>query len=226
MNTRYPTATLLVLAMLGGGHAAMAQSTQPTPGTPGTPDTQPTPATPAKPATQPTQPTPGIPGTPATTTAPTAPINSDSKLESSDRDFLENAAQAGHLEVEGSKLALEKSSNAQVKEFAQKMIDDHGKAGQKLTDLAKQKGFDAPTEPSLMQQAKLKTLGLRDEGFDKAYADGIGVSAHEDVVKLFQEASTDAKDPDVKQFATETLPTLEQHLQMAQTLQQSVSKAP
>lgn len=157
---------------------------------------------------------------------PATPMVAESKLDSKDRDFLENAAQAGHMEVEGSKLALEKSRNADVKRFAQKMIDDHGKAGQQLADLAKAKGYDAPTEPSLMQQAKLKTLGLRDEGFDKAYAESIGVAAHEDAVKLFQQASNEAKDPEVKQFATETLPTLEQHLQMAKSLEQSVKKAP
>ncbi|CAM3939564.1 DUF4142 domain-containing protein [Bordetella tumulicola] len=205
MNARYFAATLLALAALNGGHVAVAQTTQPA------------------------QPTPGVPSTPGTSDTPAAtktPINSDSELDADDRSFLESAAQSGHLEVQGSKLALEKSGNAEVKDFAQKMVDDHGKAGQKLADLAKQKGFEAPTEPSLMQQAKLKTLGLREEGFDKAYADGIGVSAHEDAVKLFQEASTDAKDADVKQFASETLPTLQQHLQMAQTLQQSVSKTP
>lgn len=156
----------------------------------------------------------------------TSPMAAESKLDSKDRDFLENAAQAGHMEVEGSKLALEKARSAEVKSFAQKMIDDHGKAGQQLAALAKKKGYDAPAEPSLMQQAKLKTLGLRDDGFDKAYAESIGVSAHEDAVKLFQEASNQAKDPEIKQFATETLPTLEQHLQMAKSLEQSVKKAP
>jgi putative membrane protein len=162
----------------------------------------------------------------AQTTPPAAPMAAESKLDGNDRDFLENAAQAGHMEVEGSKLALEKSRNAEVKAFAQKMVDDHGKAGQQLAALAKKKGYDAPTEPSLVQQAKLKTLGLRDEGFDKAYAESIGVSAHEDAVKLFQQAANEAKDPEVKQFATETLPTLEQHLQMAKTLDQGVKKAP
>ncbi|HEY9316686.1 MULTISPECIES: DUF4142 domain-containing protein [Achromobacter] len=162
----------------------------------------------------------------AQTTTPAAPMAAESKLDGNDRDFLENAAQAGHMEVEGSKLALEKSRNAEVKAFAQKMVDDHGKAGQQLAALAKKKGYDAPTEPSLVQQAKLKTLGLRDDGFDKAYAESIGVSAHEDAVKLFQQAANEAKDPEVKQFATETLPTLEQHLQMAKTLDQGVKKAP
>ncbi|MGY6271325.1 DUF4142 domain-containing protein [Achromobacter denitrificans] len=159
-------------------------------------------------------------------TAPAAPpAASEAKLDSADRDFIENAAQAGNMEIAGSKLALEKARDPDVKAFAQKIIDDHGKAGQQLASIAKSKGYDAPTEPSLVQQAKLKALGLRDDSFDKAYIDEIGVSAHQDAVKLFQEASNDVKDPDVKQFAIQTLPVLQQHLEMAQGLQQRAEAA-
>lgn len=157
-----------------------------------------------------------------TQAAPTAPAAT--KLDSADREFLENAAQAGHLEVQGSQLALEKAHGADVKTFAQKMIDDHGKAGQQLAALAKGKGYEVPTEPSLMQKARLKALGLRDEGFDKAYADEIGVGAHEDAVTLFEKASNEVKDADIKQFAIQTLPTLQQHLQMAKALKQGADK--
>ncbi|SSW65052.1 DUF4142 domain-containing protein [Achromobacter agilis] len=158
--------------------------------------------------------------------APAAPpMASEAKLDSADRDFVENAAQAGNMEIAGSKLALEKARDPDVKAFAQKIIDDHGKAGQQLASLAKSKGYEAPTEPSLVQQAKLKALGLRDDSFDKAYIDEIGVSAHQDAVKLFQEASNDVKDPDVKQFAIQTLPVLQQHLEMAQGLQQRADAA-
>ncbi|MGE8565114.1 MAG: DUF4142 domain-containing protein [Achromobacter sp.] len=201
MKTRTLTAALLSVSLLGAGSVAVAQQIAPA-----------TPSTPAAPAS---------PTTPASPAAPMA----ESRLDSKDRDFLENAAQSGHMEIEGSKMALEKSQNAEVKKFAQQMIDDHGKAGQQLAALAKSKGVDVPTDPSLMQQAKLKTLGLRNEGFDEAYAEGVGVSAHEDAVKLFEEASNEAKDPEVKQFATETLPKLQQHLQMAKTLEQSVKNA-
>lgn len=159
-------------------------------------------------------------------TAPTAPPTApEARLDSADRDFLENAAQAGNLEIAGSKLALEKARDPDVKAFAQKMIDEHGKAGQELATLAKSKGYDAPTDPSLVQQAKLKALGLRDDSFDKAYVDEIGVSAHQDAVKEFEEASNEAKDPDVKQFATQTLPVLQQHLEAAQALQQRFNAA-
>lgn len=159
--------------------------------------------------------------TPAAPNAP-APATSN-KLDSDARSFLGEAAESGHLEIAGSKLALEKSQNADVKRFAQKMIDDHTKVGQQLESLAKSKGYEPPTEPSLVQKAKLKALGLRDDSFDKAYADEVGVTAHEDAVKLFDKASKDLKDPEVKQFALETLPGLRQHLQDAQALQRSVA---
>ncbi|AZS82622.1 DUF4142 domain-containing protein [Achromobacter spanius] len=204
MKTRTLTAALLSVSVLGAGNFAVAQQTAPT--------TTPSTGAPASPTT----PAPG---------APAGQMAAESKLDSNDRDFIEDAAQSGHMEIEGSKMALEKSQNAEVKKFAQQMIDDHTKAGQRLASLAKSKGVEAPTEPSLMQKAKLKTLGLRDEGFDEAYAEGVGVSAHEDAVKLFEQASNEVKDPELKQFATETLPKLRQHLEMAKTLEQSVKNA-
>lgn len=105
------------------------------------------------------------------------------------------------------------------------MIDDHTKVGVQLDTLARSKGYQAPAEPSLVQKAKLQALSLRDEGFDKAYADEIGVAAHEDAVELFTKAAGEAKDPDVKQFATATLESLKAHLEMARTLQQAVAPA-
>lgn len=120
---------------------------------------------------------------------------------------------------------MEKSKNEEVKAFAQKMVDDHTKVGEKLAALAKSKGYEPPTGPSMMQKAKLKALSMRDEGFDEAYANEVGVSAHEDAVELFEKASQEAKDPEVKQFATETLPSLKRHLEAAKALQKSVAPA-
>jgi putative membrane protein len=106
-----------------------------------------------------------------------------------------------------------------VKTFAQQMVDDHTKAGSELSSLASAKGVTLPKDPSLTQKAKLKVLSAMDgTRFDKQYAQTIGVAAHEDAVKLFQKASKEAKDPDVKDFATKTLPTLQHHLQMAKDL--------
>ena len=147
------------------------------------------------------------------------------KLARADAAFLKQAAQNGHAEVQGSKLALDKGTHAQVKAFAQQMVDDHTKVAQELSALASDKGVDVPSEPSLAQKAKLKLLAQRDgESFDRHYAESVGVSAHEDTVKLFKKAAAEAKDADVKAFATKTLPTLEQHLQHARDLKAATSK--
>jgi putative membrane protein len=148
---------------------------------------------------------------------------STSSLSSADKDFLENAAQSGHAEIEGSKIAEQKSGNAAVKTFAGQMIQDHTKVSQELTTLAASKGYTPPSEPSVVQKTKLKALGVTSgTSFDKMYASQIGVSAHEDAVHLFQKAATDAKDPDIKAFAAKTVPSLEHHLEMAKALQKTV----
>jgi putative membrane protein len=147
------------------------------------------------------------------------------KLARADTRFMDSAARAGLAEVEGSKLAQNKGVNTQVKGFAQQMIDDHEKAHKELQSLAESKGVKLPDAPSLAQRAKIKLLSARDgAGFDRQYASSIGVSAHEDAVKLFQKAARDAKDADVKAFAAKTLPTLEHHLQMARELKATVDK--
>jgi putative membrane protein len=148
---------------------------------------------------------------------------SASSLSSADKDFLENAAQSGHAEIEGSKMAQQKSGNAAVKTFADQMIQDHSKVAQELTTLAASKGYTPPSEPSVMQKTKLKALSVTSGAtFDRMYASQIGVSAHEDAVGLFQKAATDAKDPDIKAFAAKTTPALEHHLEMAKALQKTV----
>lgn len=144
-------------------------------------------------------------------------------LSSGDSDFLKQASQNGHAEVEASQLALTKAHSDQVKTFARQMVDDHTKAGQELEALATSKGLKVPSGPSTKQQAQIKLLqGAEGAKFDKRYADQAGVAAHEDTVKLFRKGASEAKDPDVKAFASKTLPTLEHHLEMARQLQGSV----
>ncbi|MBP0597223.1 DUF4142 domain-containing protein [Herbaspirillum sp. LeCh32-8] len=143
-----------------------------------------------------------------------------------DKSFMVKAAEAGNAEVAASKVALEKSSNPAVKDFAQKMIDQHTQVGDELKQLASSKDVSLPSEPSVAQRAKIAVLDkLSGATFDKRYASMIGVTAHKDAVKLFQKASTSAQDPDVKNFAAKTLPGLEQHLQMATELKSKVDAA-
>lgn len=144
-------------------------------------------------------------------------------LASRDREFLEQAAQNGHAEVSASRLALEKSRNEQVRAFAQRMVDDHTRANEELKALAARKQYQPPTEPSVLQKGKEMLIGaLSDEHFDRRYVNQIGVEAHEDTVELFEKASRDAQDADVKAFATQLLPSLRDHLQAARSLKAAV----
>lgn len=144
------------------------------------------------------------------------PAHSDSK-------FMEDAAHAGHAEIEASKLAQQKSQNADVKSFAERMIQDHGKVGSELDALAARKGVTTPKDASPAQKSEIKALSaLSGAKFDKMYASRIGVAAHESAVKTFREASNTAKDADVKAFAARHLPDLEGHLQMARDLKKKV----
>jgi putative membrane protein len=154
-------------------------------------------------------------GTTATTTH---------KLTSRDKSFLENAAQAGNAEIAGSKLAQTQGMSPDVKSFADKMITDHTKVGDDLTALALQKGYTPPTDPSLVQSAKLKTLGvMKGARFDRMYASQIGVSAHQDAVKLFKQEAARGNDPDIKAFAAQHVAALQGHLSMATKLKASVA---
>jgi putative membrane protein len=140
-------------------------------------------------------------------------------LSSKDKSFMKNAAEAGHTEINASKVALEKNRSPAVKDFAETMVGDHTTAADGLAQLAASKNFKLPDGPSTMQKAKIAVLSKLDGAtFDKQYAKTIGISAHEDAVKLFKDAAANATDPEVKQFAAKTLPTLEHHLEMAKSL--------
>ncbi|HEU4459135.1 MAG TPA: DUF4142 domain-containing protein [Methylibium sp.] len=149
-----------------------------------------------------------------------------SQIARADAAFLKDAAQAGMTEIEGSKLAVSKAQSPQVKAFADQMITDHTKMGEQVKAMAASKNVELPTEPSIKQKAELKLIeSAKGAEFDERYASRIGVAAHENTVKLFRKASTEAKDPEVKQLATQALPNLEHHLKMAQDLKSSVASA-
>jgi len=134
-------------------------------------------------------------------------------LERKDTRFMQEAAQAGMFEVSASQMAGEKASHPDVKAFASMMISDHTRVADELKQLAGSKNVELPTEPSAGMRAKLDKLqGKSAADFDKEYAKEVAVDAHQDAVKLFSKAAKDAADPEVKAFATRTLPVLQQHL--------------
>ncbi|HEY0340016.1 MAG TPA: DUF4142 domain-containing protein [Steroidobacteraceae bacterium] len=135
--------------------------------------------------------------------------------------FVKTAAQDGMTEVELGKLALSKSTNNDVKQFAQKMVQDHGQADAQLAGLANSKGMMVPTRLDAKHEAVVKTLsGKSGAAFDSAYADHMA-KGHAEAVALF-EAASQSSDADLAAFAKQTLPTLQQHEQLANNLKASV----
>ena len=149
------------------------------------------------------------------------------KLSGQDKSFLKDAAEGGNAEISGSQVALQKSGNADVKSFAQAMVDEHGKAGAELKGLADQKGVKVSDTPTISKKTEIKLLSERKgSSFDQHYADSIGVKAHKDTIKLFQKEVDKGSDPDVKAWASKTLPELQHHLEEAQALKAKTDAEP
>lgn len=143
----------------------------------------------------------------------------------SDASFMKDAAHAGAAEIEASKLAQTKAKSEDVKKFADSMIADHTKVADELKALAASKNVKLPDGPSVKQKAEIKLIDAGDnDKFDERYAQHFGVKAHQDTIKLFQQAAKEAKDPEVKAWAEKTLPGLRHHLEMAQALSATPKK--
>ena len=143
----------------------------------------------------------------------------------SDVMFLRKAADAGTMEIAASRLAQTKASSEPVKAFAAMMIRDHGAANEKMKPIAQRLGIQLPSSPPDVKKQELAQLEqLSGPAFDNAYAQQIGIDAHQDAVALFRKAVDDAKDADVKAFARQTLPTLSHHLDMAKQMAAQVKK--
>jgi putative membrane protein len=131
--------------------------------------------------------------------------------------FVSKAAQDGMTEVEAGKLALSKSNDQAIRGFAQRMIDDHGKANAELEQIATAKGVTPPKKLDAEHQAMVNTLkAVPAEQFDRQYAQHMNMD-HTKAISLFEKASR-ADDPQLAAFAQKTLPTLKEHKQLAEKL--------
>jgi putative membrane protein len=137
---------------------------------------------------------------------------------SADTKFAMMAAMGGMEEVEMGRLAAEKGASDEVRQFGQRMVDDHSKANQELMQIASSKGMTLPTTLDPKHQADVQKISaLSGEAFDKAYVKMM-VKDHKKDVGEFQKESMRGADPEIKGFATSTLPTLQEHLQMIQRI--------
>lgn len=129
----------------------------------------------------------------------------------SDKEFVLRAAQGGMTEVALGKEAGEKGGTSEVKDFGNRMVKDHTAANDELKSLAEKKGIALTDKLDARHQGQVDKLNkLSGSAFDKAYVTN-QVRAHESTVQLFQEEAKSGQDPDLKAFATKTLPTLQDH---------------
>jgi putative membrane protein len=143
---------------------------------------------------------------------------SDVKLSSHDQKFVEDVSQDNLAEIKMAQLATDKSQRDDVKQFGQKLVQDHMKAGHELTQLAQQKGLMLSQDLE-KQHAKMMDhmSAMSGADFDRTFLRHM-VRDHEKNVKKFEKASAKADDADLKAFADKTLPALREHLSMARNL--------
>lgn len=137
------------------------------------------------------------------------------KVSNTDKSFVMKAAAGGMAEVELGNLALKQASSNEVKQFAQRMIDDHGKANQELKQYADSKSITLPAAMGDSHKKLFDKLSkLSGAAFDREYMNEM-LKDHEKDVALFERESKSGKDAELKAWVDKTLPTLREHLQLA-----------
>ncbi len=201
---------IAAIAMLFGATAVQAQAPQ-NPATNTTGSQAASPGTSATPAQTPTQ-----AQAPATAAAP---------FGKGDQALLVQLAQANQAEIDAAKLAQGKTQNQEVKNFAQKMIDDHTKALQEIQQLAQAKGVSLPVETdSKHKKMEQKMSALSGDAFDRRYVAQAGVAEHQKTHALLRRVQTRAKDADLKALAAKLQPTVEEHLNSVRQVNASLGK--
>lgn len=156
-----------------------------------------------------------------TTTTMTGRETASGKLGWMDRRFVTKAADSGATEINLAKLAAERASNPEVKSFAQKLIEDHQQVSSELKSLATQKNVTLDDEDLGSDRAYKRLSKKSGMEFDQEFVEHM-IDDHEDSVKRFEKASTDAKDPELRAFAAKHVDHLREHLQKAQSLRSTI----
>lgn len=133
-----------------------------------------------------------------------------------DKNFIKKVAQINVDEQKLGQLAQQKGNSDAVKDFGKRMVDDHSNAQSQLKDLAQKQGVNLPAEPdssaSRFEQQLSSKSGTQ---FDQAYLKHM-IAGHKKAISLLKQEIQRGSDPDVKSYAQNTLPTIQEHLRMAQ----------
>ncbi|MGE5658057.1 MAG: DUF4142 domain-containing protein [Actinomycetota bacterium] len=150
--------------------------------------------------------------------------NSQSSLSTRDRNFINQAAQLGMLEVQLGQLAVQQGSSNAVKQYGQRMVQEHTQANQQLMQLARQKGVTPASQLDNQHQAVRSRLSkLSGSSFDEAYMREM-INSHNQAIALFQAQAQQGNDSDLKAWAGRTIPNLQAHLQMANQTAQNTQQ--
>lgn len=150
------------------------------------------------------------------------PSKKDDAIARGDRKFIEEAAGSGMFEVQVSQLAASKATDPNVKSFASMLVDHHTAANNELVKIANARKVELPAAPKRSLRRDIEKLGKKNGAeFDRDFVRDVGIKAHEKDIKLFERASKDVKDAELKAFVDKTLPQLREHLAAAQKLPQS-----
>lgn len=140
-------------------------------------------------------------------------------LNRADATFVRHAAQLAQAQVEAAEVVLRKSTEAEVRRFAEQVRDDHRTAQEPLRAWAGAQGAELPPGPSPLQRARIRMLGaLEATHLARRYIDEHGIAAHEEAALLYQRASREASDPWLQAYAAQRLPALRQHLDAGRRL--------
>jgi putative membrane protein len=142
-----------------------------------------------------------------------------------DQAFMKEAASGGMMEVELGRIATRNAASEKVKQFGQRMVDDHQKANDELKALAMRESVALPGSMNREHRQTVDRLSkLHGSAFDRAYLQAMLEDHEKDVAKFRREAES-AEDPDLKDFAARTLPTLEKHLELAKDVSGQTGRA-
>ncbi len=133
-----------------------------------------------------------------------------------DEAFLKKAAEGGMAEVKFGELAQADGASSTVKQFGQRMVTDHTKLNDEVKNLAMKKNISLPTSVSIKDEASYKMLQARSgNSFDRSYIEDM-VKDHKVDIAAFRKEADSGKDPDIKAWASQALPTLHEHLRLAE----------
>jgi putative membrane protein len=145
-------------------------------------------------------------------------MGSMGKMSGHDRTFMKDAAQGGMAEVNLGQLAAQNASDPDVKAFGQRMVTDHGKANDQLKQVAAGMNVTLPADVKASDRAEADHFSkMTGADFDRAYVREMVKDHKKDVAEFQKEAKSGHGD--VQSFASTTLPTLQEHLKMAEDLQ-------